>query len=65
LWAECGAHQGAAVALGRYKVGRLHHCGCVVNAGVLHALETVGVVWTPLARLGELYRRAEFFECLR
>lgn len=64
LWAESGAHQGAAVALGQFRVGRLHHCGVVINEGVLHALETCGVVWTPLDRLRSLYARVEFFECL-
>lgn len=65
LWAECDAYPGAVVALGQYRLGRLHHCAVVVNAGVLHALETMGVVWTPLDRLRDLYKRVEFFECLR
>jgi len=65
LWAPCDPQPGAAVALGQFKVARLHHCGVVIEAGVLHALESCGVVWTPLNRLADLYKRAEFFECLR
>lgn len=64
LWAECGAHPGAAVALGEHRVGRLHHCAVVVNSGALHALEVCGVIWTPLDRLADIYKRVEFFECL-
>lgn len=65
LWAECEPAQGCAVALGRYKVARLHHCGCIVNGGALHALESCGVVWTPWERVLDLYKRVECFECLR
>jgi cell wall-associated NlpC family hydrolase len=62
-WYECTPAPGCAVALGVYKVSRLHHCGVTVGDGVLHALESCGVVWTPLLRVRELYARVEFFEC--
>jgi cell wall-associated NlpC family hydrolase len=55
--------QGCVAALGAWKVSRLHHCGVVIEDGVLHALESTGVVWTPLLRITEIYKRAEFFEC--
>lgn len=62
-WIECARACGCAVALGRWRIGRLHHCGVVIDQGVLHALHTTGVVWTPLDRLRDLYGRVEFFEC--
>ena len=62
-WLECDPAEGCAVALGTWKVSRLHHCGVVVSGGVLHALEAPGVVWTPMRRIHELYARVEFFEC--
>lgn len=60
--------EGCAVALGRSRLGRLHHCGVWVgqgfgDSGVLHALEGVGVVWTPGLRIIDLYSRVEFYEC--
>lgn len=64
-WYECAPAPGCAVALGQFKVSRLHHCGVMVDDGVLHALESCGVVWTPLPRTHELYARVEFFECPR
>lgn len=62
-WEACEAAEGCVAALGMWKVSRLHHCGVVVNAGVLHALESPGVVWMPLERLWDMYARVEFFEC--
>jgi cell wall-associated NlpC family hydrolase len=62
-WLECWPHQGNVVALGSWKVSRLHHCGVVIDDGVLHALESCGVVWTPMMRLHDIYARVEFFEC--
>jgi cell wall-associated NlpC family hydrolase len=62
-WVECEPHDGCVVALGLWNISRLHHCGVVLSRGVLHALERAGVVWTPMQRIDELYRRAEFFEC--
>jgi len=62
-WHESAPVQGAAVAMGQWKVSRLHHCGVVINDGVLHALEHAGVVWTPFPRLISLYARVECFEC--
>lgn len=62
-WLECEPAPGCVVALGTWKVSRLHHCGVVISDGVLHALESVGVVWTPMRRIRELYARTEFFEC--
>ena len=62
-WLEFPHAQGCVVALGTWKVSRLHHCGVLIDDGVLHALESTGVVWTPLMRLHELYARVEFFEC--
>ena len=54
---------GCAVALGRLRLGRLHHCGVWVADGVLHAYESLGVVWTPGARVPELFARVEYYEC--
>jgi len=62
-WLECEPAPGVLVALGQWKVSRLHHCGVVIDEGVLHALEGVGVAWSPIRRIRELYARAEFFEC--
>jgi cell wall-associated NlpC family hydrolase len=62
-WIECQPQEGCLVALGQWRVSRLHHCGVLIGDGVLHALETVGVVFTPQLRIGDLYRRVEFFEC--
>lgn len=62
-WVECEAVDGCAVALGRSRFRRLHHCGVFVEAYVLHALDTCGVVLTPLERVWYLYARVEFFEC--
>jgi hypothetical protein len=62
-WASCAPAQGCAVALAEHKVSRLHHCGVVCDAGVLHSLEGCGVLWTPFTRLHDLYARVEFFEC--
>ena len=55
--------EGCAVALGRMRCGRLHHCGVWVQGGVLHAYERLGVAWTPGTRLAELFARVEFYEC--
>jgi len=55
--------EGCAVALGRAKLARLHHCGVWIEGGVLHAYELLGVAWTPRARIGELFARVEFYEC--
>jgi len=62
-WIESDGAQGCAVALGRSRFGRLHHCGVMLDGGVLHALETVGVAFMPLERVGLLYARVEFYEC--
>jgi len=62
-WREVEPVDGCAVALGRSKFGRLHHCGVFVDGGILHALESVGVVFTPLERAWYLYKRVEFYEC--
>jgi cell wall-associated NlpC family hydrolase len=62
-WLECPAAPGVVAAMGQWRVSRLHHCGVVIGEGVLHALDACGVVWTPLGRIAELYRRVEFFEC--
>jgi len=62
-WRECPSAEGCVVALGTWKVSRLHHCGVVIGDGVMHALESCGVVWTPMRRIRELYARVEFFEC--
>lgn len=62
-WLRCEAHSGCAVALGRTTFGRLHHCGVFVDAGVLHALDSCGVVWTPATRIATLYGRVEYYEC--
>lgn len=62
-WLEVAPAPGCAVALGEWKVSRLHHCGVMLDEGVLHALETCGVVYTPLERLHYLYQRVEYFEC--
>jgi len=62
-WLECDSADGCVVALGHWSVSRLHHCGVVIGDGVLHALESCGVVWTPMRRIHELYARVEFFEC--
>jgi hypothetical protein len=63
-WIEL-AHdaEGCMVGLGRWRLRRLHHCGVVVGSGVLHAMTGCGVVWTPLARLRDIFARVEFFEC--
>jgi len=64
-WLELTApEEGCAVALGTWKVSRLHHCGVLVNGGVLHALEGAGVVYSPMLRVRELYARCELFECV-
>lgn len=55
--------EGCAVALGRAQLARLHHCGVWIEGGVLHAYESIGVTWTPHARIGELFARVEFYEC--
>lgn len=62
-WREVEPADGCAVALGRSRYGRLHHCGVLLDVGILHALEGAGVVYTPLARAPMLYARVEFFEC--
>lgn len=62
-WLECAPAEGCAVALGRFKVSRLHHCGVYLHGGILHACEPMGVVWTPLDRARDYYARCEFFEC--
>jgi hypothetical protein len=56
-------HAGCMVALGRTSFGPLHHCGVWVQGGVLHALEGVGVAFTPVDRLHGLFPRVEYFEC--
>lgn len=62
-WQRIEAAPGCVVALGRARHGRLHHCGVWLEArGVLHALESTGVVWTPGERIAQLYSRCEFFE---
>jgi hypothetical protein len=61
-WKRVTPAPGCAVALGRSKLGRLHHCGVWWEDGVLHALDTAGVVWTPADRIGALYSRVECFE---
>lgn len=55
--------EGCAVALGRSRLGRLHHCGVWIEGGVLHAYESIGVVWSPAWRIGDLFARVEFYEC--
>lgn len=62
-WERCEAAEGVAVALGRRRFGRLHHCGVLVAGGVLHALEGAGVVWAPGNRIEQLYSRVEYYEC--
>jgi hypothetical protein len=62
-WVACEPAPGVAVALGEFKLSRLHHCGVVCEDGVLHALEGCGVLWTPFSRLQTHYARVEFFEC--
>lgn len=61
-WVRVLPKEGCAVALGRSRIGRLHHCGVWVAGGVLHALDSVGVCWTPAERLGDLYKRVECYE---
>jgi len=63
LWVATDPVDGCAVALGRSKYGRLHHCGVLVGNNVMHALDTCGVVLSPLERIGDLYGRMEFYEC--
>jgi hypothetical protein len=57
---------GCAVALGHMRLGRgrLHHCGVWIEGGVLHAMEMLGVCWTPSERLPALFARMEFYECV-
>lgn len=62
-WTRCGIREGCVVALGQFHVSRLHHCGVWIQGGVLHALESCGVAWTPGGRIGELYKRVEYYEC--
>lgn len=62
-WVRCEALEGCAVALAQSRLGPLQHCGVWVSGGVLHALEGVGVAWTPGERLQALFPRAEFYEC--
>ena len=62
-WVECEPAEGCVAALGMWKVSRLHHCGVLVNAGILHALESPGVVWMPIERVWDVYARVEYFEC--
>lgn len=62
-WFQVEPVGGSAVAMGNWSFSRLHHCGVMVGDGVMHALEGVGVVWTPHRRLSEIYSRVEYFEC--
>lgn len=62
-WVPCEPTDGCAVALGRRRFGRLHHCGVLVDSHVLHALNSAGVVLTPIDRIWYLYSRVEFYEC--
>lgn len=55
--------EGCAVALGRARLGRLHHCGVWIEGGVLHAYESIGVVWSPGWRVTDLFARVECYEC--
>jgi hypothetical protein len=63
VWYRTDPVDGCAVALGRSRYGRLHHCGVLVDSHVMHALETVGVTMCPLERMWYLYGRVEFYEC--
>jgi len=65
IWLPCEPADGCAVALGRRRLGRLHHCGVLVDGHVLHALESLGVVMVPLERVWYHFARVEFFECPR
>jgi hypothetical protein len=58
------ASEGCAVALGRLRASRLHHCGVYVEGGVLHSFECIGVAWTPAERMPHLFARVEFYECV-
>jgi cell wall-associated NlpC family hydrolase len=62
-WVSCDPVDGCAVALGRTRHGRLHHCGVLVENQVMHAMESVGVALSPIERIFYLYARVEFFEC--
>lgn len=62
-WHACTRVEGCAVALGHMRLGRLHHCGVWFEGGVLHAMELLGVCWTPAERLPGLFARVEFYEC--
>jgi hypothetical protein len=62
-WVACEPVDGCAVGLARCKWGRLHHCGVYLDGHVLHAMDGVGVVLTPIERLWFIYSRVEFFEC--
>lgn len=63
VWLPCKPRDGCAVAMGRRRLGRLHHCGVLVDRFVLHALESLGVAMMPLERCISVYPRTEFFEC--
>lgn len=62
LWQHCEPHLGCVVGLAQRSFGRLHHCGVLIDEGVLHALPEAGVMLTPLARLHEVYRQVECFD---
>ena len=70
LWVECEPRDGCAVALGRRRFGRLHHCGVFIvhpgniEAGVLHSFEQLGVCYTPAERVQHLFNRIEYYECV-
>ena len=63
VWVRCEPRDGCAVALAQTRFGHLHHCGVWIDGGVLHALERVGVAWTPGGRIEAFFPRAEFYEC--
>lgn len=62
-WERCEPHEGCAVALAQCALSRFHHCGVFVDGGILHALDRVGVCFTPAPRIRELFARVEFYEC--
>lgn len=64
---------GCAIGCGRLAISPLTHCGVWLTIdqggrleeGCLHALERVGVCWTPGERLAHLFGRVEFYELCR
>jgi hypothetical protein len=63
LWTPCTPHPGCVVGMARWSRGRLHHCGVLIDEGVLHAMADAGVMLTPLERLRSYFAQVECFEC--